>query len=153
MGPDGKRTIDADNFFVVIYTTALEEDEVLTHVSLPEPVPGQGTAYVKKPSPPSGYAIVGVTATVTVEDGTVTDANVAANGAIQHAVRLATVEEDLIDGQATDEHLEAAAAAATEGIDDFQFMEDVLASVEYRKRLLEVYTEKAVRQAVDRAGK
>lgn len=151
-GPDGERTIDADDFFLMIYTTALEEDEVLTHVSLPDPDPARGTAYEKKPSPSSGYAIVGVAATVTVEDGTVVDANVAANGATQNAMRLGHVEDSLVDGPGTEERVEAAAAEATTGIEAFQFMEDVQASVDYRKHLLEAYTERALNQALDRAG-
>ena len=151
-GPGGERTIDADDFFVMIYTTALEEDEVLTHVSLPEPDAGRGTAYVKKPSPSSGYAIVGVAATVTVEDGTIVDANVAANGATQNAIRLNHVEENLVDGPGAPERIEAAAAEAATGIEEFHFMEDVQASVDYRKHLLEAYTERALEGALDRAG-
>lgn len=151
-GPDGQRTINADDFFVMIYTTALEEDEILTHVTLPTPPEGQGTAYEKKPSPSSGYAIVGVAATATVENETVTGVNVAANGATQHAVRLDTVEETFVDGAPTEDRIEAAAAEATSGIDDFEFMEDVQASVDYRKQLLESYTARALTTAVERAG-
>ena len=44
-----------------------------------------------------------------------------------------------------------AASHATEGIEDWQFMDDLQASAEYRAKLLEVYTGRALQAAADRA--
>ena len=51
------RDIAADDFFVGMFETALDEDEVITAVSLPNP---DKSAYIKFPNPASRYAMVGV---------------------------------------------------------------------------------------------
>lgn len=52
-----KRTIDTDDFFVGMFETALEEDEVILSVSFPAP---SKAAYSKFPNPASRYAMAGV---------------------------------------------------------------------------------------------
>ena len=51
------RSIAADDFFVDLFETALEESEIVTGVEFPAP---ERAAYVKFPNPASRYAIVGV---------------------------------------------------------------------------------------------
>ena len=52
-----KRDIKAKDFFVDLFETALEEDEIITAISLPKP---EKAAYEKFPNPASRYAMVGV---------------------------------------------------------------------------------------------
>lgn len=52
-----KRKIKADNFFIGLFETALERDEIITEVRFPIP---QKAAYQKFRHPASGYAVVGV---------------------------------------------------------------------------------------------
>lgn len=52
-----KRAIGADAFFVDLFETALEEDELITKVTFPVQ---QKAAYVKFPNPASRFALVGV---------------------------------------------------------------------------------------------
>ena len=52
-----KRDIVAEDFFVGMFETALDEDEIITAVTLPTP---QKSAYIKFPNPASRYAMVGV---------------------------------------------------------------------------------------------
>ncbi len=47
-----------------MYATDLAEDELLTRVEIPRQGPETASGYVKKPSPSSGYALVGVAATL-----------------------------------------------------------------------------------------
>jgi carbon-monoxide dehydrogenase medium subunit len=51
------RDIAADDFFVGMFETALDEEEIITAVSLPNP---DKSAYIKFPNPASRYAMVGV---------------------------------------------------------------------------------------------
>ena len=51
------RDIAADDFFVGMFETALEEDEIITAISFPKPA---AAAYAKFPNPASRYAMVGV---------------------------------------------------------------------------------------------
>ena len=52
-----KRDIAADEFFTGMFETALNDDEIITAITLPNP---QKSAYVKFPNPASRYAMVGV---------------------------------------------------------------------------------------------
>ena len=52
-----KREIAGDDYFLDIFETALEEDEIITAVRFPVP---EKAAYVKFPNPASRYAVVGV---------------------------------------------------------------------------------------------
>lgn len=145
-GPDGHRTIPADDFFTGLYGTVLDEGELLTAVEVPTRDIG---TYVKKPSPSSGYAMVGVAAVFEFADGVVESARIAATGAVDHAMRLPVVEEELVGTTLDEEDVSAAATHATDEIEEFELMDDNQASAEYRSTLLEVYTKQAVTQAVD----
>lgn len=53
----GQRTIDIDDFFMGLYTTALAPDEMITHITLNKP---QAATYLKFEQPASRFALVGV---------------------------------------------------------------------------------------------
>ena len=150
-GPDGKREIPADSFFEGMFTTALGEDELLTAVEVPHLGSQDGAAYVKKASPSSGYAMVGVAAVLETDGDTITAARVAANGALDHAQRLSGVE-DALSGESLDtDHVATTAAEhATDDVEDYMLMDDTQASAEFRAHLLEVYTRRAVETATER---
>jgi carbon-monoxide dehydrogenase medium subunit len=150
VGPNGEREIDIDDFFVAIYTTALGEDELLTHVDVPSIEPTDAGAYVKKPSPSSGYALIGVAATVRTNGSVIESARVAANGTVDHAIRLPGVEDELGDRTLDEETASQAASRAGENIDSFRVLEDLQASSEYRQQLLQRYTEDALKRAFSR---
>jgi carbon-monoxide dehydrogenase medium subunit len=69
VGPGGRRTIAARDFFVDYLTTALAPDELLTEIRVP-PLDGAGSAYVKFNRRAQDWAIVGCAAIV--RDGTET---------------------------------------------------------------------------------
>ncbi len=150
-GPAGSRTIAADDFFQGLFTTALDENEIITAIRVPT---GQGTrvsAYVKFPHPASGYAVVGVAAVLDIAGNKVTTARVAANGAFECAKRLAGVEQALSGADATAEAAASAAEHATDGFSADDFMSDIFASADYRAHLLKVYTRRALQKALERA--
>src|SRR5438105_15026552 len=47
VGPTGERVIPIDQFFLGLFTTALQPDEILTELRIPSPPPRSGGAYVK----------------------------------------------------------------------------------------------------------
>lgn len=150
-GPDGERTIDAEDFFVAMYTTALGPTDVLTSVEVPTLAETDAGAYVKKSSPSSGYAMIGVAVRLRTDGAEITDARVAANGAFEMARRLPPVEEALVGRAVDDTSLPAEAGAeATTGVEEWELMDDVQVSSEFRGHLLEVYTERALERARDR---
>lgn len=150
-GPDGERSIPADDFFFGMYTTDIGPNELLTRVEVPSADGGVG-AYAKKPSPSSGYAMVGVAALLDTDGGTVTSARVGANGVMDHGVRLGPVEDALAGGSLDDDAIATAASHAGDDLDEDMMMSDLQASNEFRAQLLEVYTERALTAAMDRVG-
>ncbi|WP_049996106.1 FAD binding domain-containing protein [Halococcus sediminicola] len=143
-GPDGEREIPADDFFFGMYTTDVGPDELLTRVEIPSAAGARG-AYAKKPSPSSGYAMVGVAALLETDGDGVTSARVGANGVMDHGVRLSPVEDALADG----DDIGTAASHAGDDLDVDMMMSDLQASNEFRAQLLEVYTERALTDAMD----
>jgi carbon-monoxide dehydrogenase medium subunit len=150
-GPDGPRHVGVDDFFEGMYATALAEDELLTRIELPSQPDAVGS-YAKKPSPSSGYAMVGVAVSLAVEDGVVDEARVGANGVVDHGIRLGPVEEAIEGEQLDADTIETAAAHAGDDVDDWMVMDDLQASAEFRGQLLEVYTKRALTDAAQRAG-
>lgn len=147
-GPNGSRTIPADEFFLGLFTTALEPNEIITNIVFPNiGFKRVRSAYEKFPHPASGYAVVGVAVSLETDGDTITTARVAANGAFDHATRLTAVEDALTGATLSAETLSAAAEKAADGFSTDDFMADLFASSEYRAHLLKVYTKRALLRA------
>ncbi|WP_207589335.1 FAD binding domain-containing protein [Halomontanus rarus] len=149
-GPDGERAIDAAAFLGADGSEpALRERELVTEVRVPHVEAG---GYAKKTHPASGYAMVGVAAVLETDDGTITDARVAATGVLERVVRLAAVEDALVGARVESKTIEAAAERAGETIEPADARSDDHASGEFRVHLLSTYAERALERAVDRVA-
>jgi aerobic carbon-monoxide dehydrogenase medium subunit len=147
-GPNGERTISADDFFVDILTTSLAEDEIITAVKFPSLPARTGTAYRKFDHPASHYAMTGVAAVVTLgDDGKVERARVGVTGVGVKAYRATGVEEAIVGKGA--EGVAEAAAKAADGID---CNDDIHASAEYRAHLATVFARRALEEAIAQAN-
>jgi len=125
-----RRTIAAADYFQGMFTTALEQGEIITSVSFPVP---QKAAYQKFRNPASRYAMVGVFV-AKFADGV----RVAITGASQGGVfRHADFEKALSANFAPD-----AIAGITTPSDGLN--SDIHASAEYRAHLIGVMTKRAV---------
>lgn len=140
-GPNGERSISLDEFFVDLWTTTLELDEVVTRVTLNRPAPSARMAYRKFAHPASGYAIVGVAAVVSLDGDTVTQARVALTGATNTATRLTSVEEALAGKALSEEAVDSAVSDVTTGL---TINGDQFASEAYRAHLVQVLTKRAL---------
>jgi carbon-monoxide dehydrogenase medium subunit len=127
------RTIAADDFFLGMYSTALEPGELVTAVRFPVP---QRAGYAKFKQPASRYAVVGVFV-AQFAHGVRVAVTGAGNGVFRHA------------------GLEAALTAsftpsAVEGVsvDSASLNSDLHASADYRAQLILVQTQRAVEQAL-----
>lgn len=150
-GPGGDRSIAAADFATGLLENALEENEVLTSVSVPSVASGSGSAYVKFPHPASRYAVVGVAAILTVSGGTCSSASVVVGGVEAKPARASSVEAALAGSDLSDGALDAAAAAVAGDLSG-DAMGDVFASAEYRRAMAAVYVRRALGAAASRAG-
>lgn len=128
-----KRRIAADDFFQGMFTTALEEGELITAIEFPVP---EKAAYVKFRNPASRYAMVGVF----VAKGPA-GVRVAVTGAGQGGVfRHKQAEAALAKSWSPD-----AVAGITTPVDSLN--SDIHASAEYRAHLIAVMAKRAVAAA------
>ena len=147
-GSGGGRTRDADGFFQGPFTTGLEPDEILSEIGLPALPANTGGAYKKFANKASHFAIVGVTAIVTLAGNTCRRVRIGVTGAGANASRARAAEAALEGREATDDNVDRAAAQAGEGID---FLGDIHASEEFRAHLVQVFARRALQEAVARA--
>ena len=129
-----RREIAADDYFLGMFETALEADELVVSVSFPKP---KRAAYAKFPNPASRYAVVGVMVAET-KDGI----RVAVTGAGACAFRMTGMEEALSASLSAD---------ALDGLnpDAADLNEDIHASAEYRAHLVGVMAGRAVKALGD----
>jgi carbon-monoxide dehydrogenase medium subunit len=151
VGPNGERTIEAAAFFQGLMTTALDENEVLTAVTVPVLKSGEGAAYVKFAHPASRYAVVGAAAVVAVRGGTCASARIVVGGLVPRATRAPSVDSALTGQRLSPAAIEKAAAQVTHDLGD-DVLGDIFASAEYRRAVAPVYVKRAVAAAVERAG-
>lgn len=127
-----KRQIAADQFFMGMFETALNDGEIITAVSFPKP---QKAGYAKFPNPASRYAVVGVMVAKTGQG-----IRVAVTGAGPCVFRVSEMERALESSWSPD-----AVAAISVGADGLN--SDIHASAEYRAHLVTVMAKRAVAAA------
>lgn len=128
-----RRTIPADDYFLGLFQTALEEGEIITEARFPIP---RRAGYARFRNPASHYAMTGVF----VADRE-TDVRVAVTGAGPCAFRVAEMEEALT--RRFDANAVAGISIAADGLNS-----DLHASAEYRAHLVTVMAKRAVAAAL-----
>jgi carbon-monoxide dehydrogenase medium subunit len=148
VGPEGERVIKSDDFFVELFTSALQPGEILREIRFTPPKGKFGQAYMKFRHPASGFAVVGVAVSLTAEGSKCGACGVGVTGLSGKAFRAGGVERAL-KGASLDE--KALAAAANHIVDGVDANSDLFASGEYRKHLAQVYARRALDIAASRA--
>jgi aerobic carbon-monoxide dehydrogenase medium subunit len=148
-GPAGARTVAAGDLFAGFLTTTLSPDEVLTTVELPAAPARTGAACVELSRRAGDYALCGVVAQVTLDDGLAADVRVALFGVGQQPVRARATEEIVCGEHPDADRVAAAADYAAEGLDP---ADDVHATASYRRHLARVLTRRALTVALERAS-
>jgi carbon-monoxide dehydrogenase medium subunit len=128
-----RREIAADDFFLDLFETALEEGEIITKVTYPVP---DRAGYMKFPNPASRYCIVGV---MVSQKGS--DVRVGVTGAGACAFRVPEMEAALASNFAPESVAEI--KISPDGLN-----EDIHASAEYRAHLVTIMAKRAVAEAI-----
>lgn len=124
------REIAAEDFFDGMFSTALEDDEIITAIRFPVP---SRAAYAKFPNPASRYAMVGVFVAETGGTARVAVTGAGSDGVFRHDGLEAALGADFS---------EAAVDGVTVAADDM--MSDIHASSDYRAHLVKVMAKRAV---------
>lgn len=125
-----KRAIGADDFFTGLFSTALEDNEILTHIDFPVPT---SFAYAKFANPASRFALVGVAVARTKSGVRVAVTGAGASGVYRLAAAEAALGANFSPG-------------AVDGIkiDSSNMMSDIHAGADYRAHLVGVMLRRAI---------
>ena len=145
------RVLRIDDFLLGPLTSAVAEDELVTRVEIPTPPPRSGGAYAKHSQVAGDFAIISVTAQVTLDTaGKCQQAAIVIGGVMPkpgRAVRAAGMLRGTLLDDAT--LIRAGETAAAE----VETHTDVRASAAYRQQLIRTTVPAMLRQAAARAGK
>jgi aerobic carbon-monoxide dehydrogenase medium subunit len=150
-GPGGEREIAIEDFFISLFETALNEDEILTEIRVPTPPAGSGGAYFKLERKVGDFATVGVAAQVSLDgQGSCQKAGIALTNVGPTPIK-ARKAEDFLTGKPLDDAniKQAAALAASEA----QPSSDLRGPAEYKEAMVKELTKRALTRARQRAGK
>jgi carbon-monoxide dehydrogenase medium subunit len=150
-GAKGERVIAIDDFFISLFTTALQHDEILTEIRIPVPPPKSGGSYVKLERKVGDFATAAVAVQLTLDDsGAIKNIGIGLTNVGATPIR-AKAAEDLLRGKKADAG--AIAQAAQLASDAAQPSADLRGPVEYKKGLVKELTKRALTRALERAGK
>jgi aerobic carbon-monoxide dehydrogenase medium subunit len=147
-GPNGGREIAVEDLLTGYYETALAPGELIASVR----VPAQGAqraAYMKVTAGAADdWPALGVAVTLQTDGEIIRSARVVVGAATAKVTRLKEAEEALAGAHADDKTLARAGEAAIAEADIFA---DVRGSAAYKRELLRVYIDRAVRSAMQGA--
>jgi CO/xanthine dehydrogenase FAD-binding subunit len=149
-GQAGTREIDARDFFLGMFTTQVEPEELLVEIALPPMPPRTGWALKEISRRPHDFALVGVAALVTLNGRDQIEAARIVLFSVGDGPVIAEKAGDLLQDQPATQDLFRAAAEIA-GTEDVDPSSDIHASSAYRRQLVKVLTRQALETALDRA--
>ena len=150
-GPRGERTIPIEDFFVSLFSTALEQAEILTEIRIPTPPPRSGGGYFKLERKVGDFATAAVAAHLTLDSkGMVQKAGIGLTNVGPKPLK-ARKAEDFLRGKKADAAIIAQAAQLA--ADEAQPSSDLRGPAEYKRGLVKELAKRALSRAAERTGK
>jgi carbon-monoxide dehydrogenase medium subunit len=141
------RTIPLADFFYGFYTTALEPDELIVDVIVPEPPASTRRTYLKfKTRSSEDRPALGVAAVGTFDNGTCADLRIAVGAATEIPQRLPAVEA-LASGQPLTDDL--IVEIADQYAAQIETLDDLRGSAWYRSQMIRTHVRRAVEEVRD----
>jgi carbon-monoxide dehydrogenase medium subunit len=147
-GPQGERTIALDDFLQGPFLTAIQPDEVMTEVRVPDPGERSSGTYLKLERKVGDFATAAVAVHVSLENGTVAKAGIALTGVGARNTHAVEAEQALVGAEPTDDAIRSAAELAAKAAEPW---DDYRGSAEYKRNVVRVFTERGLRTAVEAA--
>ena len=129
-----ERELSAEDYFMGMFETALNSNEIITQISFPIP---DKSSYIKFPNPASRYAMVGVFMAKTGNK-----VNVAITGASENGVFRSSEIENALSSNFTLESLDSL-DISSDGL-----IGDIHASSNYRANLIKVMAKRALEEII-----
>ena len=140
-GPKGERVIPIEKFFLSIFTTALEPDEILTEIRVPIPPARSAGAYLKLERKVGDFATAAVAVQMTFdEQGACQKVGIGLINVGATPVKAQKAEEFLLGKKLDDDAISQAAQLAA---DEAQPSADLRGPAEYKKGLVKELAKRA----------
>jgi carbon-monoxide dehydrogenase medium subunit len=150
IGPQGERVIPVESFFITLFTTDLQHDEIVTEIRIPTPPARSGGAYLKLERKVGDFATAAVAAQLTVDqEGTCQKAGIALTNVGAIPIKVAKGEEFLRGKKLDETNITQAAQLAAEAA---QPSSDLRGPEEYKRGLVKELTRRALVRAYERAS-
>jgi len=150
-GPKGERVIPVEDFFLSLFSTALQHDEILTEIRIPIPPPRSGGAYPKLERKVGDFATAAIAAQLTLDgNGVCQKVGIGLTNVGPTPIK-ARKAEDFLRGKKLDGS--AIAQAGEFAADESEPSADLRGPVEYKKSLVKELTKRSLTRAVERAAK
>lgn len=148
-GPNGRRRLSADGFFLEPFTTALAPNELLTTIRIPRAAERAGGAYQKLKRKTGDFATAAVAVHLALgANGTVAAARLAIGAVGPVPSRSKRAESYLVGKPAAKETWEEAGRLASE---DVRPESDLHGSAEYKRAMVRILSRRALETAANRA--
>jgi carbon-monoxide dehydrogenase medium subunit len=144
----GSRTVKARDFFSGPFSTALEPTEILSEIRIPAAKAMTGGAYLKLERKVGDFATVAVAIHLRMDDGKVGSAGIGLTAVGPQNIKAEKAEASLKGARLDDAAIKQAAALAAEAADP---KADHRGSVEYKRNVVRVFTERGLKRASERA--
>jgi carbon-monoxide dehydrogenase medium subunit len=150
-GPKGERVIPIEEFFITLFTTALNPDEIVTEIRIPLPPARSGGAYLKLERKVGDFATAAVAAQLTLDaSGVCQQAGIGLTNVGPTPLKARTAEEFLRGKKVSDANIRQAAQMASEGA---QPSADLRGPAEYKHGMVKELAVRALSRAAERASK
>ncbi|TMF27532.1 MAG: xanthine dehydrogenase family protein subunit M [Chloroflexi bacterium] len=144
----GSRTVKARDFFNGPFSTALEPNEMLSEIRIPASRSQTGGAYLKLERKVGDFATVAVAVHLQMADGQVGSAGIGLTAVGPQNLKAERAEAALKGRVLDDAAIKEAAGLAAEAAEP---KADHRGSVEYKRNVVRVFTERGLRRAYERA--
>ncbi len=149
-GKSGTRAVPASEFFLGLFTTAVQPGEILTQIHIPPRAERSGFAFEEISRRHGDFALVGVAAAVQLDErGHCAGARIALLSVGDRPMLAEHAAETLVGHRPEPGLVRAAAEAAAAS--DIDPSSDIHASARFRRQLANVLTRRALTRAFERA--
>jgi carbon-monoxide dehydrogenase medium subunit len=144
--------VDAEDFTLDYFETALQHDELLTEIQVPALPPNTGVKFTKFSQIAGDYGLASVAMLITLDEKkeTCSDVRIALGGVAPAPMRAKKAEDVLKGKKISNDLLAEAGQVASE---EASPTPDVQASDEYRRDLVKVLVKRVGNEALARAKK
>jgi aerobic carbon-monoxide dehydrogenase medium subunit len=144
----GERELPISEFLEDTFTTALEPDEILTEVRVPQPSGSSGGTYLKMERKVGDFATVAAALHLSLSDGTIERAGIGLTAVGSKNLPATDAEASLAGAEPTEAAFAEAGRLAAEASSP---VTDVRGSAGYKRHIVDVYVRRGLATALEKA--